>query len=163
MPKTFYNRLKLAVKKITLKKQDVIIHNNTVFSKVHFRGSATIEPYCRLFGDPIIEAGNNFYVNSGCHFLGEITFGSNVMIGPKTIIWGRDHGMSLEKPMKQQEHVKAPIIIGNDVWIGAGVIILKGVKVGDGTVIGAGSVVTKDVPQNAIIVGNPAKIIRFRG
>jgi len=57
---------------------------------------------------------------------------------------------------------KGPIIIGNDVWIGAYSIILSGVKIGDGAVVGAGAVVSKDVPPYAIVAGNPAKIIRYR-
>ncbi|WP_461533204.1 DapH/DapD/GlmU-related protein [Sinomicrobium sp.] len=162
MPKTFYNRLKQKIQKIRLRKQGVIIHNNTAFFNISFRGTAVVEPYCRLIGDPKIEVGNNFYANSGCHFLGEITFGDDVMIGPKTIIWGRDHGMAIDMPMYGQEHKKAPVVIGNDVWIGAGVIILKGVTLGNGVVIGAGSVVTKDVPDNAVAMGNPARVIKFR-
>jgi acetyltransferase-like isoleucine patch superfamily enzyme len=57
---------------------------------------------------------------------------------------------------------KGPVIIGNDVWIGAGAIILSGVTIGDGAIVGAGSVVTHDIPPYAIVAGNPAKIIRYR-
>ena len=84
------------------------------------------------------------------------------MIGPKTVIWGRDHGIDLDMPMKHQEHHKESILIEDDVWIGAQVTILKGVNVRKGAVIGAGSVVTKDVPKNAVVVGNPAKIVKYR-
>jgi maltose O-acetyltransferase len=55
-----------------------------------------------------------------------------------------------------------PVVIGDDVWIGGQVIILPGVKVGSHSIIGAGSVVTKDVPQYAVVGGNPAKVIKFR-
>lgn len=102
-------------------------------------------------------------MNANCHLMGEITFGDNVMIGPQTIIWARDHGMALGVPMKEQAHKTKPIVIGNDVWISANVTILKGVVIEDGAVIGAGSVVVKNVPKNAIVVGNPAKIVRYRG
>jgi acetyltransferase-like isoleucine patch superfamily enzyme len=57
---------------------------------------------------------------------------------------------------------KGPVIIGNDVWVGAGAIILSGVKIGDGAIVGAGSVVTHDVPPYCIVAGNPARIVRLR-
>ena len=162
MPKTIRNKIKLFVKKQFLKRKGVIIHNNCTFSGIEFKGRAVIEPYCRLNGDPKIMIGKNFYMNAGCHILGEIIIGDNVMIGPQTIIWGRDHGIAKNMFMREQKHIKKPINIGNDVWIGANVTLLKGVTIGDGAVIGAGSVVTKDVPEYAIVVGNPAKVIKYR-
>lgn len=128
----------------------------------YFESEAVIEPYCRLSGDPKIIVGDNFYMNAGCHILGEITFGNNVMIGPKTVIWGRDHGILKDKLMREQPHSKLPIIIGNDVWIGANVTVLKGVTIGNGAVVGAGSVVTKNIPEYAIVVGNPARVVKYR-
>jgi len=162
MSKTIKNTIKLFIKKLILKNQGVIIHNNCTFSAVEFKGSAVIEPYCRLSGDPKITIGDNFYMNANCHILGEITIGNDVMIGPKTVIWGRDHGIVKNTPMKMQEHIKQSIVIGNDVWIGANVTILKGVNIANGVVIGAGSVVVKDIPEYAIVVGNPAKIVKYR-
>lgn len=162
MSKTLRNKISLYLQKRRLKKQGVLIYNNTVFYSVDFEGTAVIEPYCRLIGDPKIKIGDNFYLNANCHLLGEITFGNDVMIGPKTIIWGRDHGMDVGLPMKKQPHESAPVNIGNDVWIGANVIVLKGVKIGDGAVVGAGSVVTKDIPNAAIAVGNPARVVKYR-
>lgn len=140
----------------------VVIRHNVVLNGVSFMGSATIEPYCRLFGDPKIAIGSNFYLNAGCHFQGNITIGNDVLIGPKTVIWGRDHGLDRNELIRKQEHIKAPIFIGNDVWIGANVTILKGVSIGNGVVIGAGSVVTKDIPDYSIAVGNPAKVVKSR-
>ncbi len=162
MSKSFKNTIKLFLKKQLLKRKGVTIYNNCTFNGVEFKGKATIEPYCRLSGDSKIIIGNNFYLNSGCHMLGDITIGDDVMIGPKTVIWGRDHGMKLGTPMKKQKHKSLPIIIHDDVWISANVTILKGVTIGSGAVIGAGSVVTKDIPANAIAVGNPARIIKYR-
>lgn len=145
-----------------LKRKGVVIYNNTTFSRVSFLGTAVIEPYCRLSGDPQIVIGDNFYLNAGCHLLGEISFGRDVMIGPKTVIWGRDHGIEIGIPMCRQPHSKAPIAIGDDVWIGANATILKGVVIGSGAVIGAGAVVVANVPENAIVVGNPAKVKKYR-
>ena len=162
MPKTFAGAFCQKIKRIVLKYRGVTIYNNTVFSNVQFKGKAVIEPYCRISGDPLVVFGDDFYLNAGCHLLGEIYFGDHVMIGPKTVIWGRDHGMDTGTPMKHQSHSKAPIKIGNDVWIAANVTILKGVNIGDGAVIGAGAVVIKDVPDYAIVVGNPARIVKYR-
>ena len=162
MPKTIKTSLKLWLEKLVLKRRGVVIHNNTVFSGVEFLGTAVLEPYCRVSGDPKVIVGNNFYLNAGCHLLGNITFGKDVMIDPKTIIWGRDHGMSLDMPMRDQKHIREDIKINDDVWIAANVTILKGVTIGKGAVIGAGSVVTRNIPDYAIAVGNPARVIRYR-
>ena len=162
MPKTILNAIRQKIKRVKLKYKGVIVHNNTVLSNVSFKGSALIEPYCRVFGDPLISLGSDFYMNSGCHLLGDISFGDHVMVGPKTVIWGRDHGMDIEIPMKHQHHFSSPIVIGDDVWISANVTILKGVKIGNGAVIGAGAVVIKDVPEYAIAVGNPARVVKYR-
>lgn len=162
MAKTVLQSLKIQLRRVQLRRRGVIIHHDTIFGGVEFHGTALIEPYCRLSGDPLISIGNNFYLNSGCHLLGEISIGNDVMIGPKTVIWGRNHGMARGVPMREQAHVRGPIVIGNDVWISANVTILKGVNIGSGAVIGAGAVVTRDVPEFAIVVGNPARVIRFR-
>lgn len=102
--------------------------------------------------------GVNALVSSG------VTIGNDVMMGPDCMIFTFNHGMERgDIPMwKQRSGEPAPVVIGNDVWIGARVIILPGVHVGDGAVIGAGSVVTKDVPAYGIVGGNPARLIRMR-
>ena len=95
---------------------------------------------------------------------GETHIGDYVMMGPECNIWTINHEISdVKKPMcKQGTKREQPVYIGNDVWIGSRVTILPGVKIGNGVVIGACSVVTKDVPDYAVIGGNPAKIIRMR-
>lgn len=162
MPKNIPNKARLFVKKLLLKRKGVVIHNNCTFSGVNFAGRAQIDPYCRLIGDPEITIGNNFYMNTGCHILGEIIIGNDVLIGPKTVIWSKDKGIRRGELIRKQPDIRMPITIGNDVWIGANATILKGVCIGDGAVIGAGSVVTRDIPENAIVVGNPAKVIKYR-
>jgi acetyltransferase-like isoleucine patch superfamily enzyme len=154
--------MRLFIKRLLLRRKGVVINNNCTFSGVNFTGKAQIEPYCRLTGDPEITIGNNFYMNAGCHVQGEIIIGNDVQIGPKAVIWGRDHGINRGELIRKQPHNKSPIKIGNDVWIGANATILKGVNIGDGAVIGAGSVVIRDIPEYAIVAGNPAKVIKYR-
>ena len=87
--------------------------------------------------------------------------GDDVMMGPNYIIYTRNHSFNrTDIPMNKQgmQDFKS-VVIGNDVWIGARVIILPCVQIGDGSIIGAGSIVTKDVPPYAIVGENPAKII----
>jgi len=162
MLKSLIYSILLFFKKISLRRKGVNIYNNVWFGNVKFSKGTVIEPFCRIVGVPEIIIGRNFYLNVGCHLLGEINIGNNVMIGPQTVIWARDHGILKDKLINSQQHTSSPIFIGNDVWIGSNVTILKGVKIADGAVIGAGSVVVKDVPSYAIVAGNPAKIIKYR-
>lgn len=108
--------------------------------------------------------GNNSGVGINCSCGGEITIGDNVMMGPECVILTYNHAFDrTDIPMCEQGfQVEKPVIIGNDVWIGRRVIILPGVHIGNGVIIGAGSIVTKDVPDWAIVAGNPATIKRYR-
>jgi len=93
----------------------------------------------------------------------EIRIGKNVILGPNVQIIAFNHEFSDSSLLiVDQGYREANIIIGENVWIGAGSIILPGVTVGDNTIIGAGSVVTKTMPPNSICVGNPAKVIKRR-
>jgi acetyltransferase-like isoleucine patch superfamily enzyme len=91
-----------------------------------------------------------------------IQIGKQCGIGPSCYITDHDHGLDPKLAPLEQVLISKPTYIGDRVWIGANVTILKGVKIGDDAVIGAGSVVTKDVPSQAIAVGNPAKVIRYK-
>jgi maltose O-acetyltransferase len=73
-----------------------------------------------------------------------------------------NHETDPSKPLQEQGHIKAPVTIGEEVWIAMGVMILPGVTIGDGVIIGAGSVVTKDLPPWTLAVGNPCKVIKQR-
>lgn len=86
------------------------------------------------------------------------------MMGPEIIIISGSHNFErTDISMREQgAPPRRAVVIGNDVWIGTRSIILPGVNIGSHSIIGAGSVVTKDVPEWAIVAGNPAKIIRFR-
>ena len=113
------------------------------------------------FGKNII-IGNDVYINFGCMILdcGLITIGNNTLIGPNVSIISGNHALNADERCKGVL-IPKPITIGNKVWIGAGCIILPGVTIGDGAVIGAGSVVTRDIPANALAVGNPCRVKRI--
>lgn len=99
-----------------------------------------------------------------CRVRGPVTLGRNIMMGPDVIILTRNHDFSdRARPMREQGGSTAPVVIGDDVWIGTRAIILAGCKIGNGVVVGAGAVVTKDVPDFAIVGGCPARIIGRRG
>lgn len=111
-----------------------------------------------------IQLGNHSGIGLNAIMDGGIIIGENVMMGQNCAIITTNHQFNdISIPMNQQgcSDIK-PVIIENDVWIGMYCIILPGVKIGQGSIIGAGSVVTKDVPEYAIVAGNPAKIIRYR-
>lgn len=112
-----------------------------------------------------ISIGNNTAILNKCVIAGQggLTIGNDVMVGFESIILTYTHRFdNLEVPIRKQGFTAEPVVIGNDVWIGARVVILQGVTIGDGAIIAAGSVVTKNVPPYAIVGGVPAKIIRSR-
>ena len=109
--------------------------------------------------------GNNVFINRNVNIVArdKIVIGDNVMIGPNTVINSGSHRFDeKDKLIRDQGHIKAPIIISNNVFIGGNVFILPGVTIGEGAVIGAGSIVTKDVDAFTVVAGNPAKVIRSR-
>ncbi|HEX9997723.1 MAG TPA: sugar O-acetyltransferase [Abditibacterium sp.] len=120
-----------------------------------------IEPPFRCDYGFNIFLGQNFYANFGVVMLdcAEIRIGDNVLLGPNVQLYAAHHPLSPEDRLSTRE-LASPITIGNNVWIGGNAIVLPGVSIGDNSVIGAGSVVTKDVPANAVAAGNPCRVIR---
>lgn len=113
---------------------------------------------------PKIVIGEKTYINRFTFLdaVESIKIGQDCGIGPGCYITDHDHGLDPTLSPLQQPLIAQPTIIGDRVWIGANVTILKGVSIGDDAVVGAGSVVTKDIPVQAIAVGNPAKILRYK-
>jgi acetyltransferase-like isoleucine patch superfamily enzyme len=113
-----------------------------------------------------IKIGQNTHIQPCCHLLaykGSIEIGKNVQIAPRCAFYPYDHGFLPGEPIyKQALTSKGDIKIGNDAWIGFGVIVLSGVTIGDGAVVGAGSIVTRSIPENSVAVGSPARVIRMR-
>ena len=122
-------------------------------------GFGMFPPFFADYGQNIT-VGKNVFINSGCCFQdqGGIEIGDNVLIGQQVVIATLNHDLS---PEKRANMLPAPVKIGNRVWIGAHATILAGVSIGDNSVVAAGAVVTKDVPENAVVAGVPAKIIKI--
>lgn len=108
-----------------------------------------------------IEIGEDFYANHNVIILdcAKVTFGNHVFIAPNCGFYTVNHPFNVEERINGLEYA-LPITVGNNVWIGAGCSILPGVTIGDNSIIGAGSVVTKNIPDNVLAVGNPCRIIR---
>lgn len=108
--------------------------------------------------------GDNSGLGVNCDVRGPLEIGSNVMMGPDVCIMTAIHNTArTDIPMCQQGHLpKQKVTIGDDVWIGARVIIMPGVTIGSGSIIGAAAVVTKDVPEYVVVAGVPAKVIKCR-
>lgn len=137
-------------------------------------GSVDIGSGVHIHRQATIQTGQNGSVTIGegtgiqprCQlsaYLGNITIGKHVEIAPNCSFYPYSHGMDAgERIGKQPLISKGGITIEDDVWLGVGTIILDGVKIGKGAVIGAGSVVSKDIPEGAIAVGAPARVVKMR-
>lgn len=111
-----------------------------------------------------VSVGHRSDIGLDCRIMGSARIGDDVMMGPRCLLISTDHHFAdATRPMNQQGLTQdRPIVIDDDVWLGAGVIVLRGVHIGTGAIVAAGAVVTKDVPAYAIVGGNPAKLIKYR-
>lgn len=115
-------------------------------------------PFYSDFGKNIT-LGDRIFINSGCKFQdqGGVVIGDDCLIGHNTVIATLNHDL---KPSRRADMHPAPVVVGRNVWIGSNVTILPGVTIGDNAVVAAASVVTKDVPENTVVVGSPARVVR---
>lgn len=124
-----------------------------------------VKSNCYIGGGVGLKVGDRSQLGENARIGRNVTLGRDVVMGPDVVIMTNAHAFErLDVPVNQQGSLpEQPVVIGNDVWIATRVIIMPGVTIGDQAVIGAGSIVTKDIPPKAVAVGNPAKVIRYRG
>jgi acetyltransferase-like isoleucine patch superfamily enzyme len=153
---------------------NVFIGDRVVLFQVKNSGSVEIGDRVRVHSDTCIETGDggslkigfNTHIQPRCQFSAykaPIQIGCGVQIAPNCAFYPYDHGVAPgELIAKQPLQTKGGIVIDDDAWLGFGVIVLDGVRIGKGAVVGAGAVVTHDVPDGAIAVGVPARVINMR-
>lgn len=109
-----------------------------------------------------ITLGRHVRINTGSVLVSyaSISIGDDCLIGEYVSIRDANHGTAAGQAMRMQPHSSAPIVIGNNVWIGRGAVVLKGVQIGDGAVVAANSVVTRDVAPRTLVGGVPARLIK---
>lgn len=137
-------------------------------------GAIRLDDYAAIHPQAILENGAGAEIVIGkyssvhpwCQLrahLSSIEIGAGVMIAAGCALYSYDHGIAMGSSIREQALTsRGPIVIDEGAWLGTGSIILSGVRVGKGAVIGAGSVVTRDVPELAIAVGNPARVMKYR-
>lgn len=155
--------------------ENVFIGERVLIYQRKTGGRVELGSKVRIYRDCIIETGHEGYLTVGersnihprCQlnaYVAPIRIGSRVGIAPNCAFYSYNHSFEAGDLIHDQGLLsKGPIVVGDDAWLGVGVIVLSGVTIGRGAVIGAGSVVTQDVPDGAIAVGNPARVVKMRG
>lgn len=135
--------------------------------KVTLGPGAGISPNAAFSNPERITAGRGFKLGARCHLwagpsTGRIIIGDDVLFGPDIMVTAAGYRFNDGHPVTKQAMDEADVVIGNDVWIATGAVILPGVTIGDGAIIAAGAVVNRDIPPMAIAAGIPAKPVSQR-
>ena len=132
----------------------------------HLGKGVKISPTAFFKYPEMIHIGDHSFINHLCSVwaspAGAITIGNNVLFGPSAAVISSNHGVARGQLIRNQPGRDAPITIGDDVWLGANVVVTAGVSIGNGAVVGAGAVVTSDLPAMSICAGVPARVIGYR-
>ncbi len=135
-------------------------------SRMKIKGNTRIHPTASLRCGESIHLGQNSHINQYCCIWAseksKIILGDNLLMGPGVKIFSSNHSTKLGLAMNEQDWKEKDVVIGNDVWLGANVVVVPGARIGDGSVVAAGAVVTKDIPPYSIVGGVPAKVIKER-
>ena len=121
--------------------------------------------YLKIVADgAALKLGEHTFIGRGVEFdiMSSVSVGSHSLIAPRCFITDHVHGIRPDLRIDQQPCEAQPVVIGSDVWLGAGTVVLPGVKIGDGAVVGANSVVTSDVAPYTVVAGAPARFLRNR-
>jgi len=153
---------------------NVLIGDRVIIYQAEKGGSVALSDRVAVLRDTAIETAFNGRITIGpetwiqprCQlnaYVGSIHIGRGVDIAPNCALYSYDHGIAQGKTIREQPlHSKGDILICDHAWLGVGVTVLSGTRIGEGAVIGAGSVVTKDIPDGAVAVGNPARVVKMR-
>ena len=153
---------------------NILIGDRVIIYQAKGGGPIKFDDRVSVLRDTAIETGYNGSITLGpetfiqprCQlnaYLGSIHIGHSVDIAPNCALYSYDHSFAPDKPIREQPlQTKGDIVIDDHAWLGVGVIVLSGVRIGKNAVVGAGSVVTQNIPDGAIAVGAPAKVIKMR-
>lgn len=154
---------------------NIFISERVLLFQARNGGGITLGDRVAILRDTILETGeggcitigDEAYIHPRCQlnaYLTAIEIGARVLIAANTAFYTHNHGIKPGEPIISQPLVsKGPIVVGDDAWIGTGVVVLGGVRIGQGAVVGAGSVVTRSIPANSIAIGAPAQVVGTRG
>ncbi len=146
----------------------VVLYQNTDGGPMHLGDRVAVLRDCALETgwNGSLDIGARTWIQPRCQinaYVGAIHIGSGVDMAPGCALYSYDHGFKPGRTIREQPlQSKGDIVIGDDVWLGYGVIVLSGVSIGKGAVIGAGALVSENIPDHAIAVGQPAKVVKMR-
>jgi acetyltransferase-like isoleucine patch superfamily enzyme len=135
--------------------------------RARFGRGVAIAPNVSFRNGERIVVGHRARIGTRCfvwagNSTGRIEIGDDTLLGPEVFLTASNYGTRRDKLIREQERDEGDVVIGRDVWLGTGVVVLPGVRIGDGCVVGAGAVVTRSLPDRAIAVGAPARVVGHR-